>query len=211
MVLVNGNEDIPVVDNPLQGATVSSLHMIEDSGFFIFKDLSINTPGQFQLKFMLYRRLDDEAICLQETISFPFRARKHRHVNSRAPGRKRKSNSPKHRLQTQVSDSDRESLWENSDGDYSFACTKVDRPRYKRRNVSGILRRDSSEEELYNVEQILDWAWNNDKQQMEYRIKWEGFDSAENTWEPLIHLIQCQEQLAHFHRQREWTCLHGNN
>ena len=225
--------------------------MIEDSGFFIFRDLSITTPGQFQLKFMLYRQSDDEAICLRETMSFPFIARKQHRVNSRAQGRKRKFNPPKHRLQTQVSDSERESIWENSDWDHSSARTKAGRPRHKRRNISRLLGRDSSGrrttspapenykerpvqngclkhvipwdsgisapdaiesgEEEYNVEQILDWAWNNDKQQMEYRIKWEGFDSAENTWEPLIHLTQCQEQLAHFHRQREWIGPHGNN
>ena len=244
MVLVDGNGDIPPLDSPLQGATVSRVHMIEDSDFFIFRDLSINTPGQFQLKFMLYRRSDDGAIYLRETMSFPFRARKHRRVNSRVQGRKRKSNPPKHQLQTQVSDSDSESILENSDGGYSSACTKAGQPRRKRRNISRLLYHDSSgrrttshaqanykerpvqngclkhvipwdsdisapdaiesREEEYNVEQILDWAWNNDKQQMEYRIKWEGFDSAENTWEPLIHLTQCQEQLAHFHRQREW-------
>ena len=56
-----------------------------------------------------------------------------------------------------------------------------------------------SEEELYDVEEILDWAWDDDTQQMEYLIKWEGYDSSENTWEPLINLTQCQAQLAQFH------------
>ena len=57
------------------------------------------------------------------------------------------------------------------------------------------------EEEEYEVEKILDWAWKDDKQQMEYLIKWEGYDSAENTWEPLTNLTQCQAQLAQFHRR----------
>ena len=66
-----------------------------------------------------------------------------------------------------------------------------------------------SEEELYDVEEIVNWAWDDDTQQMEYLIKWEGYDSSENTWEPLINLTQCQAQLAQFHCRCEPTGPRG--
>ena len=66
-----------------------------------------------------------------------------------------------------------------------------------------------SGEELYDVEEILDWKWKDDKQRMEYRIKWDGYDSADNTWEPLENLVQCQAQLAQFHRRRESASPHS--
>lgn len=49
----------------------------------------------------------------------------------------------------------------------------------------------------YEVEKILDHR--GEGPQTEYLVKWKGYDSDENTWEPLGHVTNAQAMLAQYH------------
>ena len=49
----------------------------------------------------------------------------------------------------------------------------------------------------YNVEAIVDYRIV-DNNQSEYLVKWEGFQSRENTWEPVESLTNCRQILRQF-------------
>ena len=51
----------------------------------------------------------------------------------------------------------------------------------------------------YEVEQILDMQRINN--QPFYLIKWKGYDTSENTWEPIENLTNCQLLIQTYHRQ----------
>ena len=52
-------------------------------------------------------------------------------------------------------------------------------------------------EEEYEVEEILDGRlWRNQKQ---YLVKWEGYDTSENSWQTIADLKHAQEAIQHFH------------
>jgi len=53
----------------------------------------------------------------------------------------------------------------------------------------------SQEEEQYEVEEILQ------QEGQKYLIKWKGYPTSENTWEPLKNLKKCPDKLRRF-RQR---------
>ncbi|XP_055709660.1 chromobox protein homolog 1-like isoform X2 [Phlebotomus papatasi] len=65
----------------------------------------------------------------------------------------------------------------------------------KRDNVSS----DSEGENEYQVESIIDRRVK--KGRVEYYIKWEGYSSEENTWEPIDNL-DCQELIEEFEAAR---------
>ena len=51
---------------------------------------------------------------------------------------------------------------------------------------------DGNEE--YKVEAILThWTYKN--RQMRYLVKWKGYDSSKNTWEPEANLLNAEEEL----------------
>jgi hypothetical protein len=53
-------------------------------------------------------------------------------------------------------------------------------------------------EEQYEVEEVLNSRiWRN---QLQYLVKWKGYTSEHNTWEPESHLKGCQELVQTFHR-----------
>ena len=53
---------------------------------------------------------------------------------------------------------------------------------------------------VYNVEKILQKKMNEDGQ-LVYLIKWEGYRSKANTWEPLKHLSGCLLRLEDFEQE----------
>ena len=60
-----------------EDGTFSGLHGTKDDAYFVFGDLPVNTPRRFRLKFLLYKRPDDEEIWLGETMPSFFKAYKH--------------------------------------------------------------------------------------------------------------------------------------
>jgi transposase InsO family protein len=57
------------------------------------------------------------------------------------------------------------------------------------------------EEPEYEVEKILQQRAG--QQGLEYLIKWKGYPPSENSWEPAIHLANCQKLLRQFHQQQQ--------
>lgn len=54
--------------------------------------------------------------------------------------------------------------------------------------------------EEYVVEKIVSKRYNPRKKTFEYLIKWENFDSSQNTWEPPTHLQSCQNMVQEFEK-----------
>ncbi|XP_064409473.1 chromodomain Y-like protein [Latimeria chalumnae] len=55
-------------------------------------------------------------------------------------------------------------------------------------------------EELYEVEKIVDKR-KNKKGKTEYLVRWKGYDSEDDTWEPEQHLVNCEEYIHEFNRR----------
>ena len=49
----------------------------------------------------------------------------------------------------------------------------------------------------YEVEQILDSR--KYRNQLQYLVKWQGYDHGHNSWEPMANLTHCSELLRTFH------------
>ncbi|KAM5321864.1 chromodomain Y-like protein isoform 3-T3 [Glossophaga mutica] len=69
-------------------------------------------------------------------------------------------------------------------------------------------------EELYEVESIVDKR-KNKKGKTEYLVRWKGYDSEDDTWEPEQHLVNCEEYIHDFNRrhtekQKESTLTRTN-
>ncbi|XP_060644167.2 chromodomain Y-like protein 2 [Anolis sagrei] len=65
--------------------------------------------------------------------------------------------------------------------------------------------------DLYEVERIVDKR-KNKKGKWEYLIRWKGYGSNEDTWEPEHHLLHCEEFIDEFnglHVTRERRAKHG--
>jgi hypothetical protein len=54
------------------------------------------------------------------------------------------------------------------------------------------------QEEEYEVEEVLDRQKING--QWKYLIKWRGWDTDQNTWEPIKHLKNCQPLVNQYHQ-----------
>jgi len=57
-------------------------------------------------------------------------------------------------------------------------------------------------EEAYEVEEIRDKMRDGDDGEYLYFVKWVGWESDTNTWEPVEHLADCPEKLAEF--EKKW-------
>ncbi|XP_029070929.1 chromodomain Y-like protein isoform X1 [Monodon monoceros] len=55
-------------------------------------------------------------------------------------------------------------------------------------------------EELYEVERIIDKR-KNKKGKTEYLVRWKGYDSEDDTWEPEQNLVNCEEYIHDFNRR----------
>lgn len=60
--------------------------------------------------------------------------------------------------------------------------------------------RAMASEELYEVERIVDKR-KNKKGKTEYLVRWKGYDSEDDTWEPEQHLVNCEEYIHDFNRR----------
>lgn len=72
----------------------------------------------------------------------------------------------------------------------------------------------ASAEELYEVERIVDRR-KNKKGKTEYLVRWKGYESEDDTWEPEQHLVNCEECMDEFNRhhtekQKESTLTRTN-
>jgi hypothetical protein len=54
--------------------------------------------------------------------------------------------------------------------------------------------------EEYEVEKVIDKK--DEKGEKYYLVKWKGYDSSANTWEPLENLIHCRERIKEFESER---------
>ena len=70
-------------------------------------------------------------------------------------------------------------------------------PAPKRARIDSTVEVETDEEE-WDVEEILDSRTLDGK--LQYYIKWEGFNHAQNSWEPLEYL-NCPEKLTAYHRR----------
>lgn len=59
---------------------------------------------------------------------------------------------------------------------------------------------DDEQEEDFVVEKIVGKRYNPKKKQVEYLLKWEGYPSEQNTWEPLSNLTTCKSLLQEYER-----------
>ncbi|KAJ1113745.1 hypothetical protein NDU88_001987 [Pleurodeles waltl] len=55
------------------------------------------------------------------------------------------------------------------------------------------------EEDVYEVEQIIDYK--NEGGEVLYRVRWKGYTSDDDTWEPASHLEDCREVLLAFRKK----------
>jgi len=60
---------------------------------------------------------------------------------------------------------------------------------------------DGEEDEIYEVEKIIDYAYCKESEEGLYLVKWIGWDSDNNTWEPVDNL-DCRDILVNFYNQR---------
>jgi len=60
---------------------------------------------------------------------------------------------------------------------------------------------DDGEEAAWEVEEIIDYQYCKESEQGLYQVKWVGWDSGSNTWEPEAHL-ECHDLLANFYKTR---------
>ncbi|KKA24011.1 hypothetical protein T310_1993 [Rasamsonia emersonii CBS 393.64] len=65
----------------------------------------------------------------------------------------------------------------------------------------GNIELDDTTEEEYKVEKIL--ARRKVNGQTYYLVKWKGYDTSENTWEPIKNLTNCHEKIREFHQRRQ--------
>ncbi|XP_073970208.1 chromodomain-containing protein chromator isoform X3 [Rhodnius prolixus] len=73
--------------------------------------------------------------------------------------------------------------------------TRVVKSRKKKKTKDG---ESSFQEEEFVVEKIVSRRFNPRKKQYEYLLKWEGYPSEQNTWEPAENLEACQHLLKAF-------------
>ena len=72
----------------------------------------------------------------------------------------------------------------------SFRTVPIDQLIFTRSNrrVAHIRRADDdSNLKSYEVEKLLDHRYN-DNGTLEYEVKWKGYPTSENTWEPIHHI-----------------------
>ncbi|XP_029800123.1 chromodomain Y-like protein isoform X3 [Suricata suricatta] len=73
----------------------------------------------------------------------------------------------------------------------NFNQQEPDKPREQWRHLSS---------ETCQVERIVDKR-KNKKGKTEYLVRWKGYDSEDDTWEPEQHLVNCEEYIHDFNRR----------
>lgn len=64
-------------------------------------------------------------------------------------------------------------------------------------------KRKQPEEEIeYEPEEVIDSRIDSKKLIAQFRVKWSGYDSSENTWEPLDNIYKCPMLLKTFTRKK---------
>lgn len=55
----------------------------------------------------------------------------------------------------------------------------------------------------YEVEKILDSRLNKKEGTIEYLVKWKGFPSSDNSWEPADGLKQCSQKIKEYRKSQK--------
>src|SRR5699024_10669903 len=58
-----------------------------------------------------------------------------------------------------------------------------------------------SDDDEYEVERVLDYRQVNGRPC--YLIKWKGYDTSENTWEPIANLTGCHQLVKEYHQRQQ--------
>ena len=59
-------------------------------------------------------------------------------------------------------------------------------------------------EEEYEVEAVLDSRWHKvgrGLQDLQYLVKWKGYNDSHNSWEPLVNLKEAKRSITAFHKK----------
>ena len=71
-----------------------------------------------------------------------------------------------------------------------------------RRSVKTNFKKVAEEEPEWEVEEIVDYKYFEDKKAGLYLVKWVGWESDSNTWEPEAHVTSCNDLLVNFYNKR---------
>jgi hypothetical protein len=87
----------------------------------------------------------------------------------------------------------------------AFRTVPIDQMIFTRSNrrVAHIKRADDDDDlQSYEVEKLVDHRYN-DNGTLEYEVKWKGYPTSENTWEPINHINNTSLIKTYNRRQRE--------
>ncbi|CAI6080619.1 unnamed protein product [Clonostachys chloroleuca] len=83
--------------------------------------------------------------------------------------------------------------------------SKTDAPkkRGRKKAQAGAKQQTPKSGQQWEVESIVDSQIDADTMEHFYKVKWKGYSSKENTWEPKSNLVGCQDALKEYERQKK--------
>lgn len=97
--------------------------------------------------------------------------------------------------ETSTSSSEAESSTSSSEAESSTSSSESE-DELSTSSAESETEKSGSEQEIYEVERIV--RRRKKRGVWMYRVKWKGFDTKENTWEPEENLTSCKEMLENF-------------
>lgn len=72
-------------------------------------------------------------------------------------------------------------------------------PALEKVKITKNMEINNNTEQEYKVKQILDHKQVSGKPY--YLVKWRGYDTSENTWEPIENLMGCHQRVQQYHQR----------
>ena len=87
--------------------------------------------------------------------------------------------------------------WSDVDTGWYIGYDRIDSflNSYEGKNVRITIEIIPEVEKILNYKQISGRPY--------YLVKWKGYDTSENTWEPIAHLDGCHQKVKEFHQQKD--------